>query len=170
MMVAAGVLTKYDRIELIEGEMFDMAPMGTRHSVMTSRLHEMFVLAVGRSATVVGGGPVNLGDFSEPQPDLMLLKRRADFYSGKIPEAADVLLLIEVSDSSLAYDQSVKSGLYARYGVAEYWVVDIEGKRVVTYREPAAAKYGHQADFTAAATVAAQAFPDIKINVGDLFA
>ena len=86
--------------------------------------------------TVVGGGPVVLGEFSEPQPDLTLLKRRADFYSGKHPEAADVLLRIEVSDSSLTFDQGVKLRIYARYGVVEYWVVDVEGRRVVTYREP----------------------------------
>jgi Uma2 family endonuclease len=169
MMVAAGVLTKYDRIELIEGEMFDMAPMGTRHSAMTSRLHELFVLALSRSTTIVSGGPVNLGEFSEPQPDLMLLKRRADFYSGKIAEAGDVLLLIEVSDSSLAYDQSVKLDLYSRYGVAEYWIVDVEGERIVTYRELAANGYVRKAEFAGAAIVAPQAFPDVKITVGDMF-
>ena len=169
MMVATGVLTKYDRIELIEGDMLDMAPIGTKHSAITSRLHELFVLAVSRSATVVSGGPVNLGEFSEPQPDLMLLKRRADFYSGKIPESVDVLLLIEVSDSSLSFDQSVKLSLYARYNVAEYWVVDVEGKRVVTYREPTAKGYVRKIEFAAADTVAPQAFPDIKIAVGEIF-
>ena len=134
MMVATGVLTKYDRIELIEGDMLDMAPMGTKHSAITSKIHELFVLMLLRSATVVSGGPVNLGEFSQPQPDLMLLKRRADFYSGKTPEAADVLLLIEVSDSSLAFDQGVKLNLYARYGVAEYWVVDPELETIKIYR------------------------------------
>jgi Putative restriction endonuclease len=76
MMVAAGVLAKYDRVELVEGDMLDRAPIGTKHSAITSRLNELFLLALARSATVVLGGPVNLGDFSEPQPDLMLLKRR----------------------------------------------------------------------------------------------
>jgi len=169
MMVATGVLTKYDRVELIEGDMLGMAPMGTRHSAITSKLHETFVLAISRSATIVGGGPVNLGEFSEPQPDLMLLKRRADFYGGKIPEAADVLLLIEVSDSSLRFDQSVKLNLYARYGIAEYWVVDVEGRRVVTYREPGSAGYVHNLEFDAAGTVRPQAFPDLKIAVGEIF-
>jgi Uma2 family endonuclease len=169
MMVAAGVLTKYDRIELIEGDMLDMAPMGTRHSAITSRLHELFVLAVSRSATVVSGGPVNLGEFSEPQPDLMLLKRRADFYGAKLPEAADVLLLIEVSDSSLAFDQSIKLNLYARYGVSEYWVVDVEGRRIVTYREPTVTGYVRKIEFAAADIVTPQAFPDVKIPSGDIF-
>jgi len=169
MMVAAGVLTKYDRIELIEGDMVDMAPIGIKHTAITNRLNELFVLALARSATVAVGGPVNLGDYSEPQPDLMLLRRRADFYSGKIAEPMDVLLLIEVSDSSLSYDQSVKWGMYARYGVAEYWVVDVEGQRVVTYVEPAPTGYGRKSEFAADATVAPQAFPDVKINVGELF-
>jgi Uma2 family endonuclease len=169
MMVATGVFTKYDRIELIEGDMLDMAPMGTRHSAITSRLNELFILAVTRSATVVVGGPVNIGKFSQPQPDLMLLKRRADFYSGKTPEASDVLLLIEVSDSSLAFDQGVKLNLYARYGVAEYWVVDVEGRRVVTYREPTAKGYIRKAEFEAPDAVAPHAFPDLEIAVGQIF-
>ena len=169
MMVATGVLTKYDRIELIEGDMLDMAPMGTRHSAITSRLNELFILAVARAATVVVGGPVNLGKFSQPQPDLMLLKRRADFYSGKTPEAADVLLLIEVSDSSLAFDQGVKLNLYAHYSVAEYWVVDVEGKRVVTHSEPTAKGYVCKAEFEAPKAVIPHAFPEFKIAVAEIF-
>ncbi|MHB8474705.1 MAG: Uma2 family endonuclease [Steroidobacteraceae bacterium] len=168
-MVATGVLTKYDRIELIEGEMFDMAPIGTKHSAITSRLNEFLVLAVSRIATVVVGGPVNLGEFSEPQPDLMLLKRRADFYDDKHPEAADVLLLIEVSDSSLAFDQGVKLRLYARYGVAEYWVVDVEGRRIVSYRGPSVQGYASTIESAGADVVAPLAFPEVKIVVGHLF-
>jgi Uma2 family endonuclease len=168
-MVGAGVLTKDDRLELIEGDMLNMAPIGVKHSAITTRLNELFILAVSRSATVVVGGPVNLGEFSEPQPDLMLLKRRADFYSGKIPEAEDVLLLIEVSDSSLAFDQSVKLNLYARYGVAEYWVVDVEGRRLVTYREPTAKGYVQKLEFAGPESVTPQAFPGIKIAVGEIF-
>ena len=169
MMVATGVLTKYDRVELIEGDMLNMAPIGTKHAAITSKLHELFVLALSRSATIVSGGPVNLGEYSEPQPDLMLLKRRADFYSGKIPESADVLLLIEVSDSSLSFDQGVKLDLYARYGICEYWVVDVEGKRVVTYREPAPEGYFRKAELVAADIATPQAFPDLKIVVGEIF-
>jgi|ERR1700722_6831992 len=169
MMIAAGVLTKYDRVELIDGDLLNMAPIGSKHSAITSRFHELFVLAVSRAATVVSGGPVDLGEFSEPQPDLALLKRRADFYRDKLPEAADVLLLIEVSDSSLSFDQGVKLRLYARYGVAEYWVVDVEGRRIVTYREPSVQGYARTLECAGGDLVAPLAFPDVKIAVGDLF-
>jgi Uma2 family endonuclease len=111
-----------------------------------------------------------MGEFSEPQPDLTLLKRPAEFYySGKHPEAADVLLLIEVSDRSLTFDQGVKLRIYARYGVAEYWVVDVEGRRIVTYRESMGQGYGHTLQFAGADVVAPLAFPDLKIVLGDLF-
>jgi Uma2 family endonuclease len=169
MMIAAGVLTKYDRIELVEGDMLDMAPIGDQHTAIASRLHEFFVFALARSATIVGGGAIKLGDFSQPQPDLMLLKRRADFYSGKRPEAPDVLLLIEVSDSSLAFDLGVKLNLYARYGVSEYWVVDVEGERVHTYREPTSNGYLRRSEFAGADAVVPQSFPDLKITVGEMF-
>jgi Uma2 family endonuclease len=168
-MVAAGVLTRHDRIELIEGEMLDRAPISARHAALTARLAQLFILAACNSAIVSPGGPVNLGDFSEPQPDLMLLKRRADFYSIRIPEAADVLLLIEVSDSTLTYDQGDKLSLYARYSVAEYWVVDVAGQRVVIYCEPTAKGYVRKLEFAASETVSPQAFPDVKIAVREIF-
>jgi len=100
----------------------------------------------------------------------MLLKRRADFYSEKIPEATDVLLLVEVSDSSLSFDQGAKLGLYARYGVSEYWVIDVQGQRVVTYREPLAHGYARKLEFAAADIVSPQAFPNLKIAVREIFA
>ena len=114
--------------------------------------------------------PVDLGEFSEPQPDLTLLEApRGLSHSRKHPEAADVLLLIEVSDSSLTFDQGVKLRIYARYGVAEYCVVDVEGRRVVTYREPVGQSYARTLEFAGTDVVAPPPFPDVKIVVGDLF-
>lgn len=168
-MVTTGILTQRDRVELIEGDMLNRAPIGVKHSAITSRINELFVLALSRSATIVVGGPVNLGKFSEPQPDLMVLKRRADFYGGKIPEASDVLLLVEVSDSSLTFDQGVKLALYARYGIAEYWVVNVEAGRIVTYRGATAQGYASKLELTAPDTLTPQAFPDFAISLGDIF-
>jgi Uma2 family endonuclease len=168
-MVAAGVLTKSDRVELIDGEMLEMSPIGKKHSAISTRLIEAFAgLALGRLANVVAGGPVNLGQFSEPQPDLMLLKRRADAYSEKIPEAPDVLLLIEVSDSSLSFDQGAKLSLYARNGVAEYWVIDVDGKRLVNYREPTPKGYAQKLELSMSDSVSPQAFPDLKLSVREI--
>jgi Uma2 family endonuclease len=168
-MVETGVLTKYDRVELIEGDMINEPGINPPHSAITARLNELLVLSVGRSVTVSPCGSVRLGDFSVPQPDLMLLTRREDFYFGRRPTAADVLLLIEVSDSSLAYDQSTKRALYARYGVEEYWVVDVQGERVFVYSERAGEGYARVVECTAADIVSPRAVPAVQIQVGTLF-
>ena len=168
-MIAAGVLTKYDRVELIEGDMINEPGINPPHSAITARLNELLVLSVGRSVTVSPCGSVRLGDFSVPQPDLMLLTRREDFYFGRRPAAADVLLLIEVSDSTLAYDQSTKRALYARYGVEEYWVVDVQGERVFVYSEPAGEGYARVVECTRADIVSPRAVPAVQIQVGTLF-
>ena len=168
-MIAAGVLTKYDRVELIEGDMLNEPGINPPHSAITARLTDLLVLAVGRSVTVSPCGSVRLGDFSVPQPDLMLLTRREDFYFGRRPTAAEVLLLIEVSDSSFAYDQSTKRALYARYGVEEYWVVDVQGERVFVYSEPAGEGYARVVECTAADIVSPRAVPAVKVQVGTLF-
>jgi len=169
-MVATGVLTKYDRIELIEGEMLNMAPIGPKHATVADRLARLFMLAVHDAAIVSCGRPVNLGDFSDPQPDVMVLKPRLDDYSNAHPNAADVLLLIEVSDSTPTFDQSTKLALYARYGVSEYWIVDVEGKRIVVYREPAAKGYVRKLEFSAPNAISPQAFPDVEVAVREIFA
>ena len=169
-MVAAGVLTERDRIELIDGEMINMAPIGPKHAALTARLTKFFVTAVGDAAIVSPGGPVNLGEFSEPQPDLLLLRPRTDYYAGKIPEASDVLLLIEISDSTLAFDQSTKRALYAGHGVAEYWIIDVEGKRIQVHREPSDnGSYAQTRGFGMTDIVSPQGLPDVALLVQSLF-
>ncbi|HEY4445470.1 MAG TPA: Uma2 family endonuclease [Steroidobacteraceae bacterium] len=169
-MVATGVLTKYDRIELIDGDMINMAPIGLNHAAVIARLNRLFVLSAGDSAIVSPGGSVKLSDYSVPQPNLMLLQPRADYYATRIPMAPDVMLLVEISESSLAFDQGAKRALYARHGVAEYWVVDIPGKRVHVYREPMMNGYGEAFERTLTATVSPRALPAIQVTVGTLFA
>jgi Uma2 family endonuclease len=169
-MVAAGVLTERDRIELIDGEMINTAPIGPKHAAITSRLTKFLVLAVGDTAIVSPGGPVNLGDFSEPQPDLLLLRPRDDYYAEKIPEASDVLLLIEISDSTLAFDQNTKRALYARHGVAEYWIIDVEGKRIEVHSQPTLnGSYAQARGFRTTETVSPPGLPDAKLSVHSLF-
>jgi Uma2 family endonuclease len=169
-MVATGVLTKFDRVELIEGEMLDMAPIGPKHATVADRLARLLMLAVDDAAIVSCGRPVNLGGFSNPQPDVMLLKPKPGAYADAHPGAADVLLLIEVSDSTLAFDQSTKLSLYAQYGVEEYWVVDVEGKRIVVYREPHALGYERKLGFSGSNTVSPRALPGLAVAVHDVVA
>jgi Uma2 family endonuclease len=169
-MVATEVLTKYDRIELIDGEMIDMAPIGLQHSAVTARLTKLFVMSAGDSAIVSPGGSVKLGDYSVPQPDLMLLKPREDFYSTQIPTAVDVLLMVEISDSSLAFDQSIKRALYAQHGVAEYWIVDISGKCIHVYSEPTANGYALALQCTVTDKASPRRLPAIQVIIGTLFA
>jgi Uma2 family endonuclease len=169
-MVATGVLTKYDRVELIDGDMINMAPIGPNHSAVMARLTKQFVLSVVDSAIVSPGGSIKLGDYSVPEPDLMLLKPRADFYAGQIPTPPDVLLLVEVSESSLAFDQGTKRALYARHGVAEYWVVDIPGERVYVYREPTGDGYTEAVEGSSNDVVSPRAIPAVQLVAGTLFA
>jgi Uma2 family endonuclease len=167
-MIATGVLTKYDRVELIDGDILDMAPIGSPHSAVTARLNKLLVLAAGDAAMLSPAGSIVLGDYSQPQPDLMLLKAREDFYAARNPVAEDVLLLIEVSDSSFGYDMGKKRDLYARFGVDEYWVVDIRGKRVHVNRGATQAGYSEAVACAADDVVSPRAFPAFQVRVATL--
>ena len=168
-MFATGVLTEYDRIELIDGDIITMAPIGPPHSAVVARLIKLFVLSAGGSAIVSPGASVKLGEYSLPQPDLILLKPRDDYYSGQLPTASDIVLAVEVSDSSLAFDQGTKRALYARHGVAEYWVVDLPGQRVHVYSEPGVEGFAMARAHSLTDVVSPRELPAIQITVGTLF-
>jgi len=166
-MIETGVLRRSDRVELIEGEMFQVAPIGARHAAISRRLNALFSRSVGDLAQVDIAGPVKLGESSEPQPDVMLL--RPGNYNTQIPEAADVLLLIEISDSSLESDLSTKLALYARHGIAEYWIVDAAGECVETYSNPGPVAYMEKRIAGAAEVVAPRGLPSVQMTVRDIF-
>jgi len=136
-----GLLAPDARVELIDGEIIDMAPIGSRHASVVDRLARILFAAVGERAIVRVQNPVHLGDRSEPEPDLALVKWREDYYRDSHPAAADVLLMIEVAESTQRYDRSVKAPLYARHAVPEFWVIDLENKLVHFYRHPAGDAY-----------------------------
>jgi Uma2 family endonuclease len=135
-MAQIGIIAPDDRVELIEGEIIDMAPPGSPHASTVHRLVELFMLATGGRATVLVQNPVRLSNYSEPQPDVALLKRREDFYSEHHPRPSDVLLVVEVATSSLRFDRDTKAPLYARYSIPEMWLVDLQGRRLVRHRRP----------------------------------
>ena len=130
----AGVFEPEARVELIEGEVIDMAPIGTRHWSMVTRLSHLLVSAAGGRALVSVHQSLRLSSDTEPEPDIALLGARSDFYAGALPMGSDALLVIEVADSTLEVDLRTKARLYAKHGVPEYWVVDLLARRVHLHR------------------------------------
>ncbi len=140
-MAEVGILAPDARVELIDGEIIDMAPPGTLHAALVMLLTRAFIEAVGDRALVLAQNPVRLSEYSEPQPDLALLRPRADSYREHYPRADDVLLAVEVAASSLRFDRKKKLPLYARHDIAECWLVDVAGKRLVRHRSPQQGAY-----------------------------
>ena len=140
-MIEVGILTKYDRVELIKGEIVQMAAIGRRHAACVNRLAELFIRRLGQVVTVGVQNPVELNDNSEPQPDLALLRRRADFYEAGHPKPENVLLLVEVADTTVESDREVKIPLYAMSNIPEVWLVNINERSLEVYREPAPNAY-----------------------------
>jgi Uma2 family endonuclease len=169
-MAEAGILTESDHVELIGGEIFDMAPIGSTHAGKTDRLNHLFARAAADGLALVRvKGPLRLDALNEPQPDVMLLKPREDYYQDRHPGAAAVLLLVELSESSLAYDRGMKLALYARFGVPEVWIVDLPGAAIEVYREPAGGAYALKQRLTSG-SLAPVLVPGVTIDVGALLA
>ena len=134
-MASAGILPEDSRVELINGEIIDMAPIGSRHAAAVKQLTRILSRAVGDTAIVSVQDPVHLDDHTEPQPDLALLRPREDFYKTAHPRGQDVLLVIEVADASLRYDREIKIPLYARHGIPEVWLVDLLNNQLNLFRD-----------------------------------
>ena len=167
-MAEVGLLHEDSRVELIDGEIVDMSPIGHRHAVRVAYLSQLFPERLGRLAFVWAQNPIHLFGHAEPQPDVALLRPRADFYAGKRPDAGDVLLVIEVADSSLEYDRRVKAPLYARHGIAEYWLVNLVEGHVAVYRDPAPNGYRSVHIARPGEELHPLAFPDLVLAVDEI--
>jgi len=159
-MAEVGILGEDDRVELIEGEVVEMTPIGSRHAGCVRWVDRMFGSSLGDRAIVSVQNPIRLSELSEPQPDLALLKPRADFYRDSHPESPDVLLVVEVIESSMAYDRA-KLSLYAAAGITEVWRVDLPRGTVERYRRPFATGYEETNGFTGPDQFGPAAFPDL---------
>ena len=135
-MGETGILGPQDRVELIDGEIIDMSPIGVLHAAIVDMLARHFGRRTGESVFVRCQNPLRLDDISEPEPDIAILRPRADFYMTAHPGASDVLLVIEVADTSLAYDLGTKVPLYARHGIPEVWVIDAATRQTRVFRRP----------------------------------
>ena len=170
-MVEAGVFDQQDRIELIEGELIDMAPIGQGHAAVVGGLAHALFMACGNRAIVWPQNPVQIDRSSAPQPDLAVLRPRPDFYAtGDRPGPADILLLVEVADTSLQFDRTVKLPIYAQNGVAEYWIVDLKRRVIGVYRGPRGRDYAVMTTHHAGETLALAAAPEIMVTLNVVFA
>jgi Uma2 family endonuclease len=168
LMGEVGILTEDDRVELIEGQLIAMSPVGSEHSGTRNILSRLLVHAVGDRGVVAVGNPVQLDDLSEPQPDFSVLKPRDDDYLRATPRPDEVLLLIEVADSSLAYDRNVKRTLYARHGIPEFWIVNLAAGEVEVCRTPEGEKYASVSRVGRDGVLEVQLLPGIAIPVAAL--
>jgi len=167
-MAEAGILTENDRVELIRGEIVEMSPIGRGHAACVNRLTELFVLRLAQTATLAVQNPVELDDNSEPQPDLTLLRRRADFYEAGHPYAEDILLVLEVADTTVECDCEVKIPLYAEDGITEVWLVDINGQCLEVYQQPSPNGYEDIQKYYRGQTLTIEAFPDVSFTVDEV--
>ena len=171
-MAEAGILGENDRVELIDGALIDMATIGQDHAATVNGLTRVLVMACGDRAIVSVRNSVRLNRFNEPQPDVTLFRPRADNYrTGAFPGLADVLLLVvEVADSTLRYDRTVKLPLYARAGIAEVWIVDLHRRVVDVHRAPVGDGYTTVETFGPEDTVTLALAPEIAVKLRDVFA
>jgi Uma2 family endonuclease len=168
-MVGAGILTKDDRVELIEGEIVEMAPMGPEHGSVVTRLNYLLLPAtVGRAVVWIQCGYDMAARDSQFQPDVAVLRPRVDFYRPGNPDPADALLVIEVMWSSEDRDRRVKLPIYASTGTAEVWLVDVAAELIEVYRRPSGIRYEERTVLGRREVISPQAFPDLRLAVADI--
>ena len=167
-MAETGVLHPAARLELLNGEILDMSPIGPFHGSLVGRLTRLFNKLSRDRWLVWPQNPLRLDDYSEPEPDVMLIKPAEDAYASRHPRPDDVFLLIEVSDSTLDYDRDQKLPAYGRAGVAEVWIVNLNALTIEVYREPHFTGYGSKTVLRAGDQALPQAFPDAAVDVAEL--
>jgi len=167
-MVEVGLLAPDERVELIEGEVIDMSPIGSKHAAIVDLLNELLGSVLNKRAIVAVQRPIRLNQRSEPQPDIALLKSRKDRYAAAHPAPADVLLLIEVSDTTLRYDRDIKVPLYARHGIPEVWLIDVSAKQLHCMRDPSGEGYA-STTLLQSGSIEPAALPGAAIDLSEVF-
>ena len=168
-MGEAGIFAVEDRVELIDGEIREMAPIGPSHAGIVDRLAELLIVRLAGRANVRIQNPIRLGRYTEPQPDLVIARRRTGHYTDRHPEAGDVLLVIEVADSSLLYDQLEKAPRYATAGIPEAWLVDVSGETVTVYTAPGDGGYTEERMLRPGERLVSVAVAELRLPVAEIF-
>lgn len=167
-MGRAGILHEDDRVELLEGEIVWMSPIGSRHAGTVGRFLRWFAMRLLDTVIIRIQDPIQLDSHSEPQPDLAIVHNRGDFYEAGHPRPNEIFLLIEVSETTLSYDRGRKLPLYAASGVPEVWIADLKRNRLLVYREPRNGRYAYEEIVERGGTVTPLAFPDLALPVADI--
>jgi Uma2 family endonuclease len=169
LMHEAGVFKDGDRLELINGEIKTMSPIGRKHVACIIRLDKLIQKKLGDRVMVSTQNSIRLDDNSQPQPDLAILKPRDDFYESGLPTPSDILLIIEVADSSIDYDREVKAPLYSVAGIPEMWLFDVNKKAIEGYSQPSPLGYKQIHRYDEGDMLSMLTFPDVTFNWHELF-
>lgn len=167
-MIDAGILTENDRVQLIQGDLITMISIGVRHAACVNKLTRKLSQHLGDHAIVSVQNPIQISEISEPEPDVALLVYRDDYYANRLPTAADVYLVIEVSDTTLGFDRAVKLPLYAEAGIPEAWLVNLIDNTIELYREPVDGNYTMRMRMAKDREVTAVSFPQVTFPVSEL--
>ncbi len=167
-MIAAGIFTEDDRVELLEGVIVEMRPKSAMHAALTEDANDYFKDRLKAKAVVRSQNPILLSDLSEPEPDIVIVTPPKEKYYTRHPASSDVLLAMEIADSSIRLDRRTKGHLYARAGIAQYLILNVSEMEIEDYREPGADGYRHKQTYREGQEFSLVAFPDIKVKVNDL--
>lgn len=167
-MIAAGIIQEDERLELLGGEIVETSPIGIPHAACVNRLNKLFNRLLPDEVIVSVQNPIHLDMLSEPEPDVVLLQPRSDFYAGGHPEPEDIMLLVEVADTSIEYDREQKLPRYALAGVTEVWIVDLNKKRIEMYQRPSPHGYQQTTIVKGKESVSPAAFPQVTLKVSQI--
>ena len=167
-MIASGVLHEDDRVELIDGEIYAHMPPGSKHIARVNRVQKKLERLIGDHAIISGQNPIGLSEFSEPQPDIAVLRPVDDYYEDRLADPADVFFVVEISDSTLRFDRDTKMPLYAACDIAEAWLLDVGARCLTVYRKPEGNRYTEEASYGPADQIPLAAFPGISIAASEL--
>ena len=168
-MIENGIIHEGEHTELISGQIFNMAAKGTRHTLCTRRLFKQLLHLIGDRADVQSQDPITLPNNSEPEPDVVIARLRSDNYANSHPAPADIILVIEVADSSLDFDRNTKLQIYAAVGISEYWIVNLIDSRLEIYSQPEGAIYTNTQIILPPRLINLSHFPDITLDLTTIF-
>ena len=168
-MMESGIIREGERVELILGQIFTMAAKGTRHTLSTRKLFKQLLALIGDRADVQSQDPITLPNNSEPEPDIVIARLRSDDYVNSHPSPADIILVIEVADSSIKFDREIKAPLYAAAGISEYWIVNLIDNHLEIYRQPEGSLYTSIQIITPPRSASLPQYTEIILDINDFF-